>query len=90
MWNPASITDMMSDDLDIMEAVVLHITAILDIGWWSASEGLTREEAQVCINHFSLYIEWKHVAIEREFQALMLAEAREEIQAYEAQSHRSI
>ena len=33
MWNPASITDMMSDDLDITEAVVLdHITAILYIG----------------------------------------------------------
>ena len=33
MWNPASITDMMSDDLDITEAVVLdHITAILYVG----------------------------------------------------------
>ena len=33
MWNPAIITDMMSDDLDIMEAVVLdHITAILQVG----------------------------------------------------------
>ena len=33
MWNPASIADMMSDDLDITEAVVLdHITAILYIG----------------------------------------------------------
>ena len=33
MWNPASITDMMSDDLDITEMVVLdHITAILYIG----------------------------------------------------------
>ena len=30
MWNPASITDMMNDDLDITEAVILdHITAIL-------------------------------------------------------------
>ena len=30
MWNPASIADMMSDDLDITEAVVFdHITAIL-------------------------------------------------------------
>ena len=50
MWNPASITDMMSDDLDITEAVVLdHITAILYVGQWSASEGLTEEEAQACI-----------------------------------------
>ena len=30
------------------------------------------------------------MAIEREFQALTLAEAQEEIQACEAQSHRSI
>ena len=30
---PASITDIMSDDLDIMEAAVLdHITAILYVG----------------------------------------------------------
>ena len=33
MWNPASIADMMSDDLDGTEVVVLdHITAILYIG----------------------------------------------------------
>ena len=33
MWNPASITNMMSDDLDITEAVVLdHVTAILYMG----------------------------------------------------------
>ena len=30
------------------------------------------------------------MAVECEFQALMLAEAREEIQAYEARSHKSI
>ena len=58
MWNPASITDMMSDNLDIMEVVVLdHITAILYVGRQSAGEGLTKEEAQACIEHFSLYIE---------------------------------
>ena len=75
MWNPARITDMMSDDLDIMEAVVLdHITAILYIGQWSASEALTEEEAQACIDHFSPYIKWRDVAVECEFQALMLAE----------------
>ena len=57
MWNPASITDMMSDDLDVTEAVVLdHTTVILYVGQWSASEGLTKEEAQACIDHFSLYI----------------------------------
>ena len=33
MWNPASITDMMSDNLDITEVVVLdHIMAILYVG----------------------------------------------------------
>ena len=33
MWNSASITDMMSDDLDATEEVVLdHITAILHVG----------------------------------------------------------
>ena len=85
MWNSASITDMMSDDLDITEIVVLdHIAAILYVGQWSASEGLTEEEAQACINHFSLYIEWRDVAVEHEFLALTLAEAREEIRAYEA------
>ena len=91
MWNPASIADMMSDDLDVTEVVVLdHITAILYISQWSASEGLTEEEAQACIDHFSPYIEWRDVAVECEFQALMLVETREEIQAYEARSHKSI
>ena len=76
MWNPASITDMMSDDLDVAEAVVLdHITAILYVGQWSAGKGLTEEEAQACINHFSLYIECRDMAVELEFQALTLAEA---------------
>ena len=91
MWNPASIMDMMSDDLDVTEVVVLdHITAILYVGQWSASEGLTKEEAQACIDHFSPYIKWRDMAVKREFQALTLVEAREEIQAYEAQNHRSI
>ena len=58
MWNPASIADMMSDDLYVTEAVVLdHITAILYVGQQSASEGLTEEEAQACIDHFSPYME---------------------------------
>ena len=76
MWNPASIADMMSDDLDITEVVVLnHIAAILYIDQWSAGKGLTEGEAQACIDHFSSYIEWRDKAVEREFQALMLAEA---------------
>ena len=71
MWNPASIAEMMGDDLNVTEVVVLgHITAIL-----YASESLTEEEAQACIDHFSHYIEWRDVAIEFEFQALILAEA---------------
>ena len=65
MWNPASIADMMSDDLDITEAVVLdHITAILYVGRWSVGEGLTEEEAQACIEHFSPYIKWRDAAVE--------------------------
>ena len=77
MWNPASIIDMMSDDLDVTEAVVLdHITAILYVGQWSAGKGLTKEEAQACIDHFSPYIKWRDVAVKQEFQALTLAEAQ--------------
>ena len=76
----------MSDDLDVTEVVLLdHITAILYNGWQSASEGL-----QDCINHFSTHIEWRDMAIEHEFQALMQAVAWEEIWACEAQSHKSI
>ena len=64
MWNPASITYMMSDDLDVTEAVVLdNITAILYVGQWSAGKGLTEEEAQACIDHFSQYIDWRDVAV---------------------------
>ena len=51
MWSPANIIDMMNDDLDIPD----HITAILYVGQQSAGEGLTEEEAQVCIDHFSPY-----------------------------------
>ena len=76
MWNPASIADMMSDDLDVTEVVVLdHITAILYVGQQSAGEGLTKEEAQACIDHFNPYIKWRDVAVEHEFKALMLGEA---------------
>ena len=83
MWNPASIVDMMSDGLDVTEVAVLdHITAILHVGQRSAGEGLTEEEAQAYINHFSTYIKWRDLAVEHEFQALMLAETQEEIQAY--------
>ena len=65
MWNPASIVDMMSDDLDITEAVVLnHIMATLYIGHQSVGEGLTREEAQACIEYFSPYIKWRDMAVE--------------------------
>ena len=64
MWNPANITDLMSSDLDVTEAVVLdHITAILYVGQWSVGEGLTEKEVQACIDHFSPYIEWRNVAV---------------------------
>ena len=59
----------MSDDLNVTEAVVLdHITAILYVGQQSAGEGLTEEEAQAYIDHFSPYIEWRDVAIECDFR----------------------
>ena len=65
MWNPGSITNMINDDLDVMETVVLdHITVILYIGQWSASEGLTKEEAPACIDHVSPYIKWRDMAVE--------------------------
>ena len=48
------------------------------------------EEAQACIDHFSPYIEWRDVAVKHEFQALTLAEAWEEIWAYETWSHKSL
>ena len=87
---PANIADMMQDDLDIMEAVVLdHITAILYVGRWSADEGLTREEAEACVDHFSPYIEWRDVAVEREFQALNLAKAHEEICTHKVRNKKS-
>ena len=64
MWNPASIADMMTDDLDITEVAVLdHITALLYVGQRSVFEGLTEEEAQACIDHFSPYIEWRDMAV---------------------------
>ena len=91
MWSPSSIAEMMSDSLDITEALVLdHISAILYVSRCSAGEGLTEEEAQPCINHFSLYIEWRNVAVGREFKALTLVEVHEEIRAYETQNQKSL
>ena len=84
---PAGIVDMMRDDLDVKEVVILdHIATILYVGRVSAGEGLTEEEAEACIEHFSPYIKWREMAIKGEFQALMLAEGCEEIWAYEARS----
>ena len=79
----------MGDDLDVTEAVILdHITAILYVGWRSAGKGLTEEEAQACFEHFSPYVKWRGMAVEQEFQALTLAEGREEIRAHKAQSQK--
>ena len=77
-WSLASIVDLMEDDLDVTEAVLLdHTTAILYVGRHSAGEGLTEEEAQAYIKHFSPYVKWRGVAIEWNFQAPMLAEGQE-------------
>ena len=90
-WNPANIADMMKDDINVTEAVILdHIATILYVRRQSAGEGLMEEEAEACIEHFSPYIKWREVVIECEFQALTLAEAHEEIWAYETQSHKSL
>ena len=90
-WNPTNIANMMKDDIDVTEAVILdHIAAILYVRRRSAGEGLMEEEADTCIEHFSPYIEWREVAIECEFQALTLDEAREEIWAHEVQNHKSL
>ena len=75
LLNSAGIVDLMGDDLDVTEAVILdHLTAILYVGWRSAGEGLTEEEAQACLKHFSPYVKWRGVAVEWEFQVLTLAE----------------
>ena len=85
VMNSASIVNLMEDDLDVSKAVIMdHIMAILYVGWHSAGEGLMEEEAQACVEHFSPYVEWRGMAIEREFQALALAEGREEIRAHKA------
>ena len=65
MWNPASIKDVMGDDLGVTEVVVLdHIMDILNVGHQLAGKGLTEEEARACIKHFSPYIEWRDLAVE--------------------------
>ena len=63
----------MGDDLDITEAVLLDgTTALLYVGRRFAGEGLTEEEAQAGVDHFSPYMEWRGMALERDFQALTL------------------
>ena len=55
VMNSAGIVNLMEDDLDVAEAVILdHITAILYVGQCSAGKGLTEEEPQACIEHFTL------------------------------------
>ena len=68
LWNSANLVDIKEDDLDMTEAVLLDDTmAILYVGWHSAGEGLTEEDAQACIDHFSPYMEWRGMAIGRDF-----------------------
>ena len=89
--NSASIVDLMEDDLDVSEAVILdHLKAILYVRQHSAGEGLTEEEAQACVKHFSPYVKWRSAAVKQEFQALMLAEGQEEIRAHKAQSQNTL
>ena len=91
LLNSAGIVDLMEDDLDVTEAVILdHIMAIFYVGWHSAGKGLTEEEAQACIKHFSPYVKWRGMVVEQEFQALTLAEGQEEIRAHEARSQKTL
>ena len=91
LLNSAGIVDLMGDNLDVTKAVILDdIMAILYVGWHSAGEGLTEEEAQAHIEHFSPYVEWRGMAVKWEFQALTLAEGQEEIRAHKAQNQKTL
>ena len=59
------------------------------MGWCSAGEGLTEEDAQACIDHFSPYTEWRGMAIKQDFQALTLTKGQDMIRPHEAQSHKT-
>ena len=48
------------------------------------------EEAQACLKHFSPYVKWRSMAVERVLQALTLAEGWEVIRAQEAQSQKTL
>ena len=81
----------MKGELDVTKAVLLDdTTALLYVGWCSAGEGLTEEEAQAGVNHFSPYMEWRGMALECYFKALTLVEGQELTRAYEAQSQKTL
>ena len=47
LWNSANLVNIMEDDLDVTEAVLLDdIMAIHYVGWHSAGEDLTEEDAK--------------------------------------------
>ena len=55
LWNSANLVNLMEDNLYIMEAILLNnTTAILYVGRCSAGKALMEEEAQACVDHFSL------------------------------------
>ena len=81
------MVNLMKDDLDVTKAILLNnTTAILYIGWHSASEGLTEEEPQACVNHFSPYIKWRG----RDFQTLTLTKGWEMVRAHKAWSQKTL
>ena len=83
--------NIMEDNLDIIEAVLLDgTTAILYVGQNSTSEGLTEEDAQACVDHFSPYMEWRGMAIKCNFQALTLTEDQDMIRAHEVWSQKTL
>ena len=64
--------------------------ALLYVGWHSAGEDLTEEDAQACIDHFSPYMEWRGMIIECDFQALTLTEGQDLMRAYEAWNQKTL
>ena len=91
LWNSAKLVDLMEDDLDVMEVILLDDTmAILYVGQHSAREGLMEEDTQACVNHFSLDVKWRGVAVEQDFKALTLAKGREMIRVHETHGQKTL
>ena len=86
----AMLWNIIENDLGVTEAVLQDDTmALLYIGQHSAGEGLTKEDTQACIYHFSPYMEWRGMTIKCNFQALSQG-LRNLIRAYKARSQKTL